>query len=62
MWLTALLFGLAHGLSLDKDWSLMMNRTYFGSSFSPGWLFGWMTVRSGSILASTLAHNLANST
>lgn len=60
IWLTAILFGLVHGLQLTNDWSLAMNWTYFGGTFLPGWLFGWMALRSRSILLPTLTHNLAN--
>lgn len=60
IWLTATLFGLVHGLQLKNDWSLTMNWAYFGGTFLPGWLFGWMTLRSRSILLPTLTHNLAN--
>lgn len=60
IWLTATLFGLVHGLQLTNNWFLTMNWAYFGSTFLPGWLFGWMALRSRSMLLPTLTHNLAN--
>src|SRR5262249_39679256 len=58
--LTALLFGLAHGLRLthDQGWSFdAVNTVYTGIL---GFGLGWMRERTGSVVLPILFHNVVN--
>ena len=58
--ITALLFGLAHGLSLNDSLEINFALTSFLRTFGLGLVWAWLTIRSGSILLALLAHNLGN--
>lgn len=58
--ITAMLFGFAHSLHISPDWDLHQNWTEFITTFIFGWLLGWMTIKSGSILMPILIHNWLN--
>lgn len=57
---TSILFGFAHSLFLTKNFEIFLNLTHFIKSFSHGLLWGWITIKSGSILLALLSHNLNN--
>lgn len=58
--ITSILFGLGHSFQIDNNWNFHQNWFEFINTFAIGLLLGWMTIRSGSILRSVLAHNLIN--
>lgn len=58
--LTAILFGFIHALTLEKDFSVNFEPIYFLHTGIGGFVFGWITVKSRSILLAVLAHGLAN--
>lgn len=58
--ITAMLFGLGHSLHISPDWDFHQNWMEFINTFVIGWLLGWMTLKSGSILMPILTHNLLN--
>ena len=62
IWITAILFGLIHGLSFNKEWSLHMEWSYFAYTCAYGFVLGWMTLKSRSILMPIISHNLTNFT
>ncbi len=62
VWITAILFGMAHGFSLSKDFDIILKIQPFLSSMSYGLIFGWLTIKSGSILLAIISHNLVNGT
>lgn len=58
--LTAILFGFLHALTLEKDYSLDFEPIYFIHTGLGGFIFGWITMKSRSILLAVLCHGLAN--
>lgn len=60
IWLTAILFGFIHALTLEKDFSVNFEPVYFLHTFIGGFIFAWITLKSRSILLAVLAHGLAN--
>lgn len=60
IWTTALLFGMEHGLFLTKSFELAFHLTPFLWSFFYGLIWGWITIKSGSILLAIISHNLGN--
>lgn len=60
IWLTAILFGFVHALSLEKDYSINFEPIYFLHTAIGGFIFGWITLRTQSILLAVLAHGFAN--
>ncbi|MCB0497046.1 MAG: CPBP family intramembrane metalloprotease [Cyclobacteriaceae bacterium] len=58
--ITAILFGLVHSLHIDKNGSISQNWIYFAQTFLLGWIWGWMTIKSRSILMALVSHNLTN--
>ena len=59
---TAILFGLAHGFSLSSEFSIVFNIQPFLRTMIYGLIWGWITIRSGSILLALISHNLGNGT
>jgi membrane protease YdiL (CAAX protease family) len=57
---TAILFGLVHGLVINQSLELHFNVIPFLNSFTLGIIWGWLTIKSGSILLSLVSHNLYN--
>lgn len=57
---TALLFGLAHGINISGFGSFNFNFSSFVWTVCYGYLWGWITLRSGSILQSLITHNVSN--
>lgn len=60
LWVTALLFGMVHGLRILETWHLAMDWTYFAQTFLFSLLWGWMVLYSRSMLMPVLSHNLTN--
>lgn len=60
IWITAILFGLVHGFNLTIDWQLQINFFSFGYTFALGLIWGWMVLKSGSILIPILSHSSNN--
>jgi uncharacterized protein len=58
--ITSTLFGLVHSLHIGPDWDFHQDWFEFINTFATGWLLGWLTIRSGSILLSIVVHNLIN--
>jgi membrane protease YdiL (CAAX protease family) len=62
VWITAILFGFAHGLSLTTEFSIVFNIQPFLLKMTYGLIWGWITIKSGSILLALISHNLGNGT
>jgi len=60
VWVTAILFGLAHGFSLSSEFSITFNIQPFLRTMIYGLIWGWITIKSGSILLALISHNLGN--
>ncbi len=60
--ITAILFGLVHGLHLTNSFGVEFNMFSFFFTMSYGIFWGWLTIRSGSILLALISHSLANVT
>lgn len=58
--ITALLFGMAHGLKLNDSYELSFRSFAFFNTLILGILWGWLTMRSNSIALATVSHNLGN--
>jgi len=58
--ITSILFGLVHGLQLDKDFNLSFSISYFLWTFSIGFAIGWVFVKSKSIVFPIIIHNTLN--
>ncbi len=59
---TAILFGLVHGLSFDNQWQIDFNFGYCFITILYGLVWGWIALKSKSILMPIIAHNLLNIT
>ena len=57
---TAILFGMAHGLSLDSNLELVFNAAPFFGTLVLGIIWAWITLKTGSILLALISHNLGN--
>jgi len=58
--ITALLFGMAHGLSLDNNFELAFNSGSFFGTMAMGMIWAWVTMKTGSIILALLSHNIGN--
>ncbi len=58
--LTAMLFGSMHALTLDKDFSIEFEPILFLQTGFGGYVWGWITIKSKSILLAVLSHNFSN--
>jgi len=58
--ISAILFGLAHGFHLTNSMEPVFNLIPFMTSFAVGTIWGWLTVKSGSVLLALFSHNLGN--
>jgi membrane protease YdiL (CAAX protease family) len=54
--LTAWLFGLVHGLTLDAQGTLIFDATWLGFAFVMGLVLGWIRTLTGSLWPAFLAH------
>ncbi len=62
IYVTALLFGMAHGLHLGDSLQLSYNISSMVITALLGVAWAWMTLKSGSILLALVSHNLGNVT
>lgn len=60
LWITSILFGLCHSFHIDPGWTVHQDWYPFFNTFLPGLLFGWLTLKSGSIVMAILVHSLSN--
>ncbi len=58
--LTSILFGFMHALTLDKNYSINFEPIYFIQTGFAGYIWGWITIKSRSILLAILSHNSSN--
>lgn len=58
--IVAILFGLVHGFSFNAHWGLDIEFGYLFITYIYGLIWGWMTLKSGSILYPIISHNLLN--
>ncbi|WP_299120455.1 CPBP family intramembrane glutamic endopeptidase [uncultured Tenacibaculum sp.] len=62
VWITAILFGMVHGFFLSKNFEVIFEFQPFLWTTVYGLIWGWMTIKSGSILLALISHNLGNGT
>lgn len=60
IYVTALLFGMGHGLFLNDSYDLVFNISSFFITTVLGVVWAWITIKSGSILLALISHNLGN--
>lgn len=60
LWIISILFGLVHGLQLKDNYSLSFDSLYFLQTGFAGYVWGWITIKSRSILLAIFSHNLSN--
>lgn len=60
IWIVGILFGLIHALQFNDHWNLTFNLLYFIKTFLLGTIWGYMTIKTRSILMPILSHNLSN--
>lgn len=60
--ITAVLFGLAHGFFLTDSYGINFKVYPFIITTIKGLIWGWITIKSGSILLALISHNLGNLT
>ncbi|MCA6364345.1 MAG: CPBP family intramembrane metalloprotease [Bacteroidetes bacterium] len=58
--ITALLFGFVHAFGLTNDYSIHFDPFFFLMTALAGYVWGWVTVKSRSILLAYLSHNVCN--
>ena len=58
--LNGLLFGLVHGLQITKGLDVNFDYRMGLGTFFYGYLYGWLTIQSRSILLGVLSHNFSN--
>ena len=56
----AILFGLVHALRIYPDYSLNFSLKYFIYAGTLGYILGWITIKSKSILIPIIVHNLSD--
>ena len=56
----AILFGLIHGLKITSDLNVIFNSYGFCKTFIYGCFWGWITVKTKSVLLPIIFHNYAN--
>jgi len=58
--ITSLLFGFAHGLFLNDSYEIIFHAYPFIRTTLIGYFWGWLTIKSGSIVLPIICHNLLN--
>lgn len=58
--ITALLFGFAHGILITESFNIELRLYPLIRTFIMGLIWGWLTIKSGSILLALISHNLGN--
>lgn len=59
--ITAMLFGFVHALGFSNDYSINFDPLFFLMTGLGGFVWGWVTIKSRSILLAYLSHNICNS-
>lgn len=59
--ITALLFGFVHALGFSTDYAINFDPLFFLMTGLGGFVWGWVTIKSRSILLAYLSHNICNS-
>ncbi len=60
LFITSILFGFVHSLTIDNNWNFNQNWFEFFNMFAIGLLLGWITIKTGSIFMAILLHNTLN--
>ncbi len=60
VFVTAILFGLAHGFSLSNDYEILFAALPFLRTMIHGLIWGWITIKSGSIVLALVSHGFGN--
>lgn len=55
---TSLLFGLLHGIWIDKNMSIQVDLIGLRNAILSGFIFAWLRERTGSLLTPIIAHGL----
>lgn len=58
--ISSVLFGVIHALKLNDDFAVNFNLIYSLQTGIAGYAWGWITIKSRSILLGILSHNLSN--
>ena len=58
--IVSMVFGLVHGITLDKHWQIVFSSQRFCMTLGFGFILAWLKERSGSLLPSVIFHNLWN--
>ncbi|MBV7441390.1 CPBP family intramembrane metalloprotease [Weeksellaceae bacterium TAE3-ERU29] len=58
--ITSILFGFMHALTIGKDNNINFSAVYFIQTGFAGYVWGWVTIKSKSILLAILSHNFSN--
>jgi uncharacterized protein len=58
--ISSILFGVIHALKLNEGFAPNFNLVYFLQTGLAGYAWGWVTIKSRSILFAILSHNLSN--
>jgi len=58
--ITSILFGLIHALKLNKSLDLSFDLIYFLQTGLAGYAWGWIAIKTKSILLAILSHNFSN--
>jgi CAAX protease family protein len=58
--ITAILFGLIHALTINKDSTINFELIYFLQTGLAGYAWGWVTIKSRSLVLAILSHNFSN--
>ena len=58
--ISSILFGVIHALKLNEGFTPNFNLIYFLQTGLAGYAWGWVTIKSRSILLGVLSHNLSN--
>lgn len=58
--ITALIFGMAHGIILTSKYEIIFRSYSFFNTMILAMLWGWLTMKSGSIILAITSHNLGN--
>jgi uncharacterized protein len=58
--ISSILFGVIHALKLNEGFTPNFNPIYFLQTGLAGYAWGWVTIKSRSILLGILSHNLSN--
>ena len=57
---TSILFGFMHALTFSKNYDIDFESIYFLQTSLAGYVWGWITIKSRSLLLAILSHNFSN--